>query len=467
MPQNILAGDDRATVKAKIDAILAYGGQSAAGNNDTTVATARLNEIAAGFDRPGLTDRMAGATALSRINALNGGPSWAGGADLYADFTTGQYWEAGFPSMGDRLNFTRSTSALMLGSAGYQSFAAGELARIDGVGAQVAPARTNKCTNRNANPVDLAAMTKTGDAAAVLSVVDDAAKLAEAGLSGISTSGKVYKLDNSGGVGPASAAANGSVGNLNTHAFSAYGRGGSGYLKDNFAGIPNTEVQGKFASSANYRRLTRIASATNAAALLQIGADAGQVVYFILNRLEEGSFSSPPIITTGAAATRAGDLLSADLTGKLTYGVAGFIKVDLRQPSVAGTFPRLLSINSGVSTDEMRLLHQSGRLRFEVVSGGAIHSGHDLGPWQEGFQTIAIAATVGFSMARRVSSAAPAALAPASIPSVNTLGIGGYGFNTNGNTFQINQKLALFYGSPSKPINQAFFDEVYAKAVAA
>lgn len=47
------------------------------------------------------------------------------------------------------------------------------------------------------------------------------------------------------------------------------------------------------------------------------------------------------------------------------------------------------------------------------------------------------------------------------------MGIGGTGYETNNNTYQLTKKLSLIFGTPDKPINQALFDQVYAMAVAA
>jgi hypothetical protein len=56
-------------------------------------------------------------------------------------------------------------------------------------------------------------------------------------------------------------------------------------------------------------------------------ANAGSIVYFTLNQLEEGSFVTSPIVTAGASATRAADipqLTGAALTGALNAKAAFF-----------------------------------------------------------------------------------------------------------------------------------------------
>lgn len=458
----INAGDSTAVVKVQISDALALAGVAAP--TSWSDAHNKLNSVAVQFERDGLTDEMIGSVARARINALFGGPSFApDGSDLYLDFMTNQAWGRGAPvaGVGAYTSLVRSTSALMLGPDEWQSFASGELARIDGIGAQVAPARTNKCTNWNANPVDLSGVVKSGDAAAVLSVVDDVASLAAAGLAAICFSGKVFKLDNSAGTTAAFATVVGGTGNTNIHSVSGWIRGGTGAL--GIGGI----ARPTFAASGAYRKLV-VENQTpgSSSGTWGISADAGQVVYFILNQLEEGSFASPPIITTGAAATRAGDLLTADLTGKLAYGVAGFIKVDVKNIGISGE--QILAFNDGTLNNRLVLRNFNGPLAVQAFAGGADQGNAQVPLFASGVQIIAFAGGPNFLTMRRAGGAQSPVDTTVTWPTTMTLcGIGGDGFGSTRNLYQHTKSLALFYGSPSKPINQAFFDEVYAKAMAA
>jgi len=179
--------------------------------------------------------------------------------------------------------------------------------------ASVSPTRTNKCTCRKTNPTDTTNLTKSGDAAAVLSVVDDTAALAAAGLDKICTSGKVYKLDNSAGI-TAAQVVNSVTGNTNPHSVSVYQRGGSGFLDTN-----QSPGRLTFTASTDYARTcaTNITPA-DAGKPWRVQADAGQTIYFILPQLEEGAFCTDPIITVAdplASITRTGTSITKPTTG--------------------------------------------------------------------------------------------------------------------------------------------------------
>lgn len=187
------------------------------------------------------------------------------------------------------------------------SVSSGALAWTDR-GALIEEARTNKCQNHNANPTVTTGITVSGDAAATLTIVNDAAALAAAGLSNVCTSGNVYKFDNSAGSTNAFAVLPGSVGNTNQHIQSCYGRGSGNWAFGLHAGVDSGGV-GLAALTGSYTRRMGVAGAvpTATSGCMRIQIAAGAVLYFILNQLEEGLFGTSPIVTAGAAATRAAD----------------------------------------------------------------------------------------------------------------------------------------------------------------
>lgn len=196
-------------------------------------------------------------------------------------------------------------------------------------GALLEEARTNLCENYNANPTDTTGITKTGDAAATLSVVDDTTNLNEAGLGWLCHTGKAYKLDNSGGAAIASAEITGNPGNTNAHTYSVYARlhstTGNGSLSDANRTSPTTFVNSYYESVVH-----EIAAASaDATGKLSVNADAGAVVYFVLNQLEEGAFATSPIIVTGGVGgvARAVTACSIPAAGNTKTDFTAFIEV--------------------------------------------------------------------------------------------------------------------------------------------
>lgn len=181
-----------------------------------------------------------------------------------------------------------------------------------GVGLLARGQRTNKDTNFNANPVDLTGVTLEGasggaaDPGVTLTIVDNPAQLAAAGLSGICTSGKVYRLNNPPGGSAARAVFNGVPGNLNSHALSCYMRG-TGNAQLRFQGGANVQV----ALTPNFQRVTAVGAANSAAFPMYVLALAGSDVYFVLNQLEEGSYVTDPIVVAGSALPRLADSITA------------------------------------------------------------------------------------------------------------------------------------------------------------
>jgi len=200
-----------------------------------------------------------------------------------------------------------------------------------GKGVMVQPAYTNKCTCRKKNPTDTTNISKSGDAAAVLSVVDDTAALAAAGLSSICTSGKVYKLDNSAGTTNANVEILGSTGNTNPHSASLFARKeGAGtsnllWLASPYQTAPIT--QASYTSIAIQNQV-----AVNGLTWRLVSA-AGAIVYFILPQLVESPYLMPfvaavddaaaAVSVTSTASTSGGNGLAIPLNAQMTAALSG------------------------------------------------------------------------------------------------------------------------------------------------
>lgn len=231
-------------------------------------------------------------------------------------------------------------------------------------GLLIEPSRTNKCTNNNSDPTDLTGVSKGGDAAATLAVVDDPAALAAAGLSGICSTGKVYKLDNGAGVAVASAVFAGSVGNTNAHTMTAYARG-SGSA---FVGVSATNGA-VTALGTTYARLSVTGTPTGSGAQSFIAAQPGAVVYFILNQLEEASTASSVI---DGNKTRAAESAVITNLASVNWSAGGWsAMVEFAAPAAvaANTFPTILSLRSTDGQDLLDFwINSAGALILKVVN---------------------------------------------------------------------------------------------------
>lgn len=156
----------------------------------------------------------------------------------------------------------------------------------------VADAGTNKVICREANPTDTSNITKSGDAAATFTVIDDSASLAAANLDQVCTTGNVYKLDNSAGSTNAQVDITGQVATLNPQTITmrcrssgsiqVYFSDGSGYAT---SAVTPSGTYSLFENS----NITPADTTTQ----VRIRACAGAVVYFILLQLEENTVATP------------------------------------------------------------------------------------------------------------------------------------------------------------------------------
>ena len=264
-------------------------------------------------------------------------------------------------------NFTRASAATSQQSDGtWVSFASGQ-PRITNKGLLIEGSIRNKNANYNANPTNTTGLTLGGDPSATLSVANDTAALATAGLQNIVTSGMVYKLDNSAGTAVASAQISGGTGNTNTHVGSVYIRVDSGSYN-----LRLSSSGSSFGSGSNTAYIRKLwgGSGTfnppNGSTLMNIRANAGSVVYFILNQLEESSFASSLIVVAGAAATREADNFTIP-AGTWYSSTAGTFRTSTYH-SLSGTV--VFDFNSS-SNSLSSLWNDSSNWIFEVQSSGS------------------------------------------------------------------------------------------------
>lgn len=231
-------------------------------------------------------------------------------------------------------------------------------------------ARYNKCTNRNANPVDLTnvGFINAGNGLATLAVVNDAAAIAAAPdeVKRACTLGNAYKVDNSAGDSNASFVPGGTSGSTNAQQISAYVRG-SGAAALRVQGIASAAT----ALTTDYQLRTRSITPAVGTAQLVFEVPAGSVAYIVLNDMREVCdryLPTPQIVwdsTTGYDDTGFPAYLyydgvddfmvtgTVDFTGtdKVTV-FAGFTKLSDVQVGVLAE----LSANTGTNSGAWRIL---------------------------------------------------------------------------------------------------------------
>ena len=241
-------------------------------------------------------------------------------------------------------------------------------------GMLVEPAMTNKCTCSKSNPTDLTNVTKSGDAASVLSVVNDAAALTAAGLGDICTSGMVYDLDNTLGVDMANVDIGGNTVNVNPHSASVYGRVVSGPEISNNVGYFNTGGSefGKITGSS-YTLIRGDNKIPTASTRLLIRAQAGARIRFILPQLEESAFCTSiiaPAADTAAAQTRQASVVSASTSGVFPSTGQDFAIFQRVVPGAAGQNSKYLFFAGQSVNDNFSILIFVATVTVAKWSGG-------------------------------------------------------------------------------------------------
>jgi lysophospholipase L1-like esterase len=170
------------------------------------------------------------------------------------------------------------------------------------LGLLVEGTRQNKCALYNAAPTTTTGLT-VASGSPTLSIVSDPTALAAAGLDQIGN-GNVFRIE--AGASDCDVDLAGATGNVNPHSFSVYARlvgGSTARLRRTGTGSGSTIISG--GAYARYRLENETPSGTTNQLRLQV--NAGGTLYALLPQMEEGAFCSSPIVTAGAAATRAAD----------------------------------------------------------------------------------------------------------------------------------------------------------------
>lgn len=213
-----------------------------------------------------------------------------------------------------------------------------------GKGALLAEARTNKCTNYNANPTNTTGIVGGGGSTfSVVAYADLPAAVKSAFAPFVNIASAAIHV--TGGVG-ASITFSGSVGNTNAHSFAI-----NGYVVSGSATMSLTATEGSVALSSNFLRTVSsnvTPTATNRQLRITLG-EVGTDIYVILNELQEATFLiDSPVVVAGSSAAVGADirqLIGPAATAALAAKGAYF-ETDA---SAGGTNPTLMAFSGGAT----------------------------------------------------------------------------------------------------------------------
>jgi hypothetical protein len=272
----------------------------------------------------------------------------------------------GRPAFIPCLSNANATGGIALSCAGsLLAYAANTLrwGCLDGKRAVLVEAAATNLIAAYAAPTDLTGIALRSGSTGTLSVVADIADQAEAGISGM-TNGKAYLLDNSTGTTTATMYINGPFATDQDFAASVWLRAGtSGIAPTIRTGYGNYTVHDAPAGTAYSRAyFTKSDLTTGGYAsqdLLWVRVPAGGTAYVALPQAEQGAAQpSSYIRTSGVAATRAADLVTAPITADVSGGVR--VRGTFRMDAVKGDYDRVFQLDDGTTANAFWLLWLKG-----------------------------------------------------------------------------------------------------------
>lgn len=218
-------------------------------------------------------------------------------------------------SLPSSVTFTRNSAATVTNNLGKLIEVAANEPRFDHLsdgtplGLFIEPSIENKCENFNVNPTDTTGFTDNG--LGTLSVVDDSAELATAGLDSICTNGKVFKAE-------ATSASTyivyipGTPGNTNIHSISLYARGEGSGSRTARISLGGTLLPIAPAGDNYQRYMHENQTPDSTGRKFTISVDGNETLYFILYQLEESEYCTSVIPVAGSSVTRPTDRAHID-----------------------------------------------------------------------------------------------------------------------------------------------------------
>lgn len=206
---------------------------------------------------------------------------------------------------------------------------------------------------------NISGLTLSGDVAGLTKIADGTTLVTNAGLLGINATGKVYEADNSAGSAASINTFTGTAGNTNKHSGSIY------IAKISGSGTTTLEINGTTTTitGATLQRfkVENVTPASGSQLILNVGV--GDKVQFLLMDMEELSYASSPIPTSGATVTRAATVDSYPVTGNIPSTTAWTLKIPFIGMGTSTTTTRYL-FSSYVDANNYTRLGINGVIAF-------------------------------------------------------------------------------------------------------
>ena len=187
------------------------------------------------------------------------------------------------------------------------------------------PGSTNKCTNFNLNPTDLTNVTKSGDVASVMTLIDDSVDLfTDVPKLAAKANGDVIRLNNSAGVAASNIDFGGSADNTNNHSAVAYIKADGSFRLRTTGSDIGTLING---TGGVYIEVSELFTSVTGVALLRVQANPGVTLTVIANQMNEGG-QTPIIEVAGSSASRGDVELQAPQAGNFD-ATQGTVMMDM------------------------------------------------------------------------------------------------------------------------------------------
>lgn len=381
---------------------------------------------------------------LNSVRTVLDRPGWAVGMDLAYDFVSDRKFGPALPPSDTHAQTIYAPNAVGL----YTPYAANVLTRTD-LGLQTVPTRTNlalRSTDLSVSPWQTSKGAPTS-----VTVTPNYATAPD----GTMTATRIqFVVPSSYAIRQQNITVTAAQYTLSVYMKSTDGSTITVYSGDDTVGGGDTAKT----VTGQWQRFTDVITYPSTSGKFMINAIADADVLVWQAQYELGAFASPPILTTGSAATVNGNQQVISLPTQLAVGVAGFIQVDLKNIGVSTL--QILSFENIDNANALRIRNQSNNLAAQMINSSVSILTTSDGALATGIQTIAFAFSSAYQAIQIVGGALVSGN-PGVYPSgLLRAGIGGNSHDAAANMYQYTRKLALKFG----PQDAGTFAQMYDRA---